>query len=77
MAPDRIDALFQLPPAEFTAARNALATVLKKEGDGETAERIKHLPRPTVSAWVANQLYWLFEEAFDKLLAAVEKSTQA
>ena len=77
MAPDRIDALFQLPPAEFTAARNALITALKKEGDGQTAEHVKHLPRPSVSAWVANQMYWRHRKAFDKLITAGEQFRKA
>src|SRR5882672_9446619 len=77
MAPDRVDALFQLSPAEFTAARNALVTTLKKEGDGETAERIRRLPRPSVSAWVANQLYWRHRKAFDRLIAAGEQFRKA
>jgi hypothetical protein len=77
MAPDRVDALFQLSPAEFTAARNALVTALKKEGDGETAEQIRRLPRPSVPAWVANQLYWHHRKAFDRLLAAGEEFRKA
>jgi hypothetical protein len=65
-----IDRLFQLPLAEFTPARNALATTLKKSGDTEAAERVKALPKPPLSAWVANQLYWRHRQAFDRLLTA-------
>ena len=53
-----VDNLFQLPLAEFTAARNALAAKLKKAGKAEEAERIKRLLKPPASAWTVNQLYW-------------------
>ena len=67
---EEIDNLFQLPLAEFTPARNALATTLKKSGHTEEAARVKVLPKPPLSAWVANQLYWRYRLAFDRLLAA-------
>lgn len=51
-----IDALFALPLDEFTAARNALAQRLKKEGDAETAEQVRALAKPNVAAWAVNQL---------------------
>lgn len=53
-----VDHLFQLPLAEFTAARNALAAKLKKAGRAEEAERVKRLLKPPASAWTVNQLYW-------------------
>lgn len=65
-----VDRLFQLPLSEFTPARNALATTLKKSGDTDEAGRVKALPKPSLSAWVANQLYWRDRLAFDRLLAA-------
>src|SRR3954466_9528121 len=72
-----IDALFQVPSAEFTAARNALAAKLKKEGDAQAAERVKTLAKPPISAWVANQLYWRHRKAFDRLLAAGDQFRKA
>jgi hypothetical protein len=71
------DELFRLPLSEFTAARNALAAKLKKEGDSEESDRIKTLPKPPVSAWAANQLYWKHRGAFDRLLAAGEQFRNA
>jgi hypothetical protein len=65
-----INRLFELPLAEFTAARNALATRLKKAGRSDDAERVKSLAKPPVSAWAVNQLYWRHREAFDALIAA-------
>ena len=72
-----IDALFQTPLSEFTAARNALAAKLKTEGEAETAERVKKFAKPPISAWVANQLYWRHRKAFDRLLAAGEQFRKA
>ena len=72
-----IDALFQLPPAEFTAARNALASRLKKGGHADEAEAVKALPKPSVSAWAVNQLFWKHRKAFDHLIATGETFRQA
>ena len=68
-----IDALYQLPLAEFTAARNALAARLKKAGRAEEAERVKALAKPPLTAWTVNQLYWKKRDPFDRLLAAGER----
>jgi hypothetical protein len=74
---EEIDALFQLTPPEFVAARNALAAQLKKGGHDDVASRVKALPKPSISAWTVNQLYWKHRPAFDKLLATGEKFRQA
>jgi len=74
---DEVDALFQLPLPEFTAARNALAAKLKKAGRSDQAELVKKLAKPSVSAWAVNQLYWKHRAAFDRLLAAGEQFTRA
>src|SRR5215471_16158345 len=65
-----IDALFKLPLGEFTAARNALAAEFKKAGRQAEANETKALIKPSVSAWVVNQLFWRHREAFDRLLEA-------
>ena len=67
---DEIDALFRLPLAEFTSARNTLAARLKKEGRPNEAERVKLLSKPPISAWAVNQLYWNHREEFEQLVAA-------
>ena len=72
-----IDALFELPLTEFTAARNTLATRLKKAGDTEEAERVKALTKPSVPAWAVNQLYRTHRIAFDRLLDAGERFRKA
>ena len=61
----RIDALYQLPLDEFTAARNALA----KEA-GKDAPAIKQLTKPPVAAWAVNQLYWERRDDYEALVAA-------
>lgn len=72
-----LDPLFQLPLAEFTGARNALATRLRKEGRAVEAERVKALAKPPASAWAVNQLYWQDPRSFDSLLAAGERVRRA
>jgi hypothetical protein len=76
-AADEVDKLFQIPLAEFTGARNSLATKLKKEGVTEAAERVKTLAKPSISAWVANQLYWRDRKTFDRLIAAGDQFRKA
>ena len=75
--PSEIDALFQLPLGEFTVARNKLAARLKKAGQREGAEAVKALSKPSISAWVVNQLYWRQRKAFDRLMASGEQFRQA
>ncbi len=72
-----VDDLFKLPPGEFTAARNALVTKLKKSGHDDEAARVKTLPKPPASAWAVNQVYWRHRKSFDQLLAAGERFRKA
>jgi len=72
-APDDLDALFKLPLAEFTPARNALVAQLKKSGRQTEASEAKALPKPSASAWVVNQLYWRHREPFDRLIKSGEQ----
>jgi hypothetical protein len=58
-----IDRLYQLPLAEFTAERNALA-----KGAGGQASEIRALQKPSVAAWAVNQLYWKTREVYDELM---------
>jgi hypothetical protein len=74
---DEVDALFKLPLAEFTGARNALAARLKRDGRADDANVVKALAKPSVSAWVVNQLYWKHREEFDRLLAAGQRVRDA
>jgi hypothetical protein len=51
-----LDRLFELPPAEFTAARNDLVRRLKKANQADAAERVQALRKPTIPVWAINQL---------------------
>jgi hypothetical protein len=59
-----IDALYQSPPGEFTAARNALAKTL----DGDAARQVKALKKPTAVPWAVNQVYWKARPAYDRVM---------
>jgi hypothetical protein len=48
--------LYGLPPEEFTAARNTAAAEAKSSGDAELAAAVKVLRKPSVGAWLLNQL---------------------
>lgn len=74
---DDISALFQLPLAEFIAARKALAARLKKEGRTDEAERVKLLAKPPISAWTVNQLYWEHRAEFDRLMSTGQRVRKA
>jgi hypothetical protein len=64
-----IDRLYQLALDEFTSARNALA----KTAGGESA-RVRALAKPSVPAWIVNQLYWQDRKTWDALVSAAENA---
>jgi hypothetical protein len=72
-----IQGLYGLPLQEFTAARNALAKRLKKEGSKDDAEEVTPLPKPTVSAWAVNHLFTVEPERMEELLASGERARKA
>ena len=74
---DDVDELFKLPLAEFTAARDALAKRLKKDGRADDAALVKSLSKPSVSAWTVNQIYWHHRDSFEELLAAGQRFHKA
>jgi hypothetical protein len=51
-----IDALYGLPLEAFTTARNDLARGLRKDGRREEADEVAALRKPSLPAWVVNQL---------------------
>ena len=65
-----IDALYQEPLDAFTAKRNALAAELRKAGDRATADVVKALSKPSVTAWAINQVWWGNRDVFQAMLAA-------
>jgi len=64
---EAVDALFELPPEEFTAARDRLA---KELGDRDAAGQVKTLRRPTVPAWAVNRAVRRHRDVFEQLLEA-------
>jgi hypothetical protein len=67
-ATDAVQELYQAPLAQFVAERKRLAADLKKAGDAGAAKDLLARKRPTMSAWVVNQLYWHARDAFDDML---------
>jgi hypothetical protein len=60
----KIDDLYRLPLADFTAARNALAKTLT----GDEAKHVRALVKPTLVPWALNQLFWQARPVYDRLL---------
>jgi hypothetical protein len=58
-----IDRLYQLPPGEFVAARNALARQAGAEGAA-----IRQVSKPALAAWAVNQLYWHQRAVYQELV---------
>ncbi|GAA1018361.1 hypothetical protein Aple_098590 [Acrocarpospora pleiomorpha] len=74
---DAADTLYALPPAEFTAARDALAKEVKAAGNATLAREIGKLRRPTVVAWAVNQLARQNPPELTELLTLGEDLRQA
>lgn len=77
---DELRRLYTLPLGEFTAERNALAKRLQKSGnagDKQAADEVKSLAKPSVSAWVVNQLFAREEARMRGLLTAGEHARSA
>ena len=67
---DGVDALFDLPLADFVKARDALAKQLRAAGDKEGAAEVKALRKPTRVAWALNQVARQQADVVDDVLAA-------
>ena len=61
--------LYQLPPEDFTAARDAAAAQARADGDRSAATGLKALRRPSVAAWLVNRLAASEAELLASLLA--------
>ncbi len=70
---DAVAELYQAPHGEFVNERKRLAGELKTAGDKSGATRLGKLPRPPISAWTVNQLWWKARDAFDELLETADK----
>jgi hypothetical protein len=68
-----IDQLYALPPEQFTAARNELAKSLRGDGRKSDAETVLGLKRPSLGAWVLNQLARMRPQEIIRLVEAGER----
>jgi hypothetical protein len=64
--------LYQAPLSQFIAERKRLAAELKANKE-PGATTLASKPKPPISAWVVNQLWWHARDAFDDLLKSAEK----
>jgi hypothetical protein len=70
---DAVARLYQAPHSEFVAERKRLGNELVKAGHKPEAALFAKLPRPSVSAWAVNQLFWRARPAFDAFLASAAR----
>jgi hypothetical protein len=71
------DEIYQLPPAQFVAARNAHAAALKKAGDKDLAAQVTALRRPTTLGWLVNLVALRRPELVESWFAFGEELRQA
>jgi hypothetical protein len=69
--------LYALSPGDFTAARDERVAQARTSGDRDLARAIGALRRPTVSAWLVNQLVRESGDQVGELLALGESLRQA
>jgi len=74
---DRLRDLFAVPPAEFVAARDALAKELRAGGREAEAKEVASLRRPTAPVWAVNQLGRRAPAEVDELLDSSERLQEA
>ena len=63
------DELYALPPAEFVAARGAVVATARAAGDKASASGLSALRKPTVTAWLCNQLVRAHRDVVDAAIA--------
>jgi hypothetical protein len=68
-----VETLFQAPLEQFVAERKRLATELKTAGDKDGAAKLAKLTRPSISAWVVDQLWWRARAAFVALFDTADR----
>src|SRR4051812_21908717 len=68
----RVDALYALPLDEFVAGRKRLADELKRAGSAAEAKVLLGLAKPTLSAWLTNQLVRRAPDLVAELLATTD-----
>jgi DNA repair exonuclease SbcCD ATPase subunit len=68
-----VESLYRVPLADFVAERGRLAAELRAAGDKSGAADLAKRRRPTVSAWVVNQLHWHARQQLDRLVEAASR----
>lgn len=68
-----IDSLFELPLDEFTKARDERARRLKAAGDTKAAAEVRRARKPTLPAWVANQVVRKAPVEWERLRRAIRE----
>jgi hypothetical protein len=68
-----VDALYAVPPSEFTAARNALAARLRGAGRAGEARGVAARRKPSAVLWAINQLARRHRDEVGRFLEAVER----
>jgi hypothetical protein len=71
------DELYAVPPAAFTARRDALVKQARAAGEADLARQVKALRRPTVAAWLVDRLALDGERGLEDLLALGERLREA
>lgn len=69
-AQEELERLYLQPPERFTRTRDELARSLRERGEREAAQEVKRLRRPSVAAWLVNQLGLREPGAVESLLGA-------
>ncbi|MEX0699276.1 MAG: hypothetical protein WD354_06020 [Acidimicrobiia bacterium] len=72
-----LDRLYAAPLEEFTKLRNEIGGQARKDGDQAVATRIGALKKPSVSAWVVNQLARTGQVELQRLIKAGEALEEA
>jgi hypothetical protein len=72
-----LDRLYRAPLADFVKGRNDLAGRLRTEGDEGGAAEIAALKKPSISAWIVNQLGEAAELELQRLVKAGEAMEEA
>jgi hypothetical protein len=65
--------LFEVPPAEFTKARDALVRELREKGKADEAKEVAAMRKPAAALWIANQLARLAPDDVKALIHATER----
>ncbi|HKX75121.1 MAG TPA: hypothetical protein VJR05_07010 [Acidimicrobiia bacterium] len=72
-----LDRIYSGPLEDFVKARNDLASRLRQEGEAEEAAAVASLKKPSISAWIVNQLIRRHEVEVRRLIKAGESLEQA